>query len=120
MPETIINLGNKLTVFQTTICETVVTKIRTLKQTQEDLLFYLCFLIMHVGGIYFTNHKTKDFLPKGAGLLNLSVSTLTEQKSHDSQIIFGDTHYNQEDYHRYNKETPSRHTTSRGRPLKVP
>ena len=33
---------------------------------------------MHVGGIYFINHKTKDYFPEGAGLLNLSVSTLNE------------------------------------------
>ena len=33
---------------------------------------------MHVGGIYFTNHKTKDYFPKGAVLLNLSMSTLKE------------------------------------------
>ena len=33
---------------------------------------------MHVGGIYFINHKTKDFFLEGAGLLNLSVSTLKE------------------------------------------
>ena len=41
----IMNLGNKLTVFQT-----VGTKIT---------LFDLSCLIMHVGGIYFINHKTK-------------------------------------------------------------
>ena len=28
---------------------------------------------MHVGGIYFINKKTKDYFPKGTGLLNLSV-----------------------------------------------
>ena len=33
---------------------------------------------MHVGGIYFINHKTKDYFPEGDGLLNLSVSTLNE------------------------------------------
>ena len=44
---------------------------------QEGSLFYLSFLIiMHVGGIYFINHKTKDFFPEGTGLLNLSMSTL--------------------------------------------
>ena len=31
---------------------------------------------MHVCGIYFINYKTKDYFPEGAGLLNLSVSTL--------------------------------------------
>ena len=43
---------------------------------QEGSLFYLIFLIIHVGGIYFINHKTKDYFPERAGLLNLSVSTL--------------------------------------------
>ena len=33
---------------------------------------------MHVGGTYFINHKTKDYFPKGAGLLNLSLSVLKE------------------------------------------
>ena len=33
---------------------------------------------MLVGGIYFTNHKTKDYFSEGVGLLNLSVSTLNE------------------------------------------
>ena len=33
---------------------------------------------MHVGGIYFINHKAKDYFRGGAGLLNLSVSTLKE------------------------------------------
>ena len=55
---------------------------------------------MLVVGIYFINHKTKDNFPEGAGLLNLPVSTSNEQKSHDSPLVLGDTHYNQEDYHR--------------------
>ena len=33
---------------------------------------------MHVGAIYFVNHKTKDYSPEGAGLLNLSMSNLKE------------------------------------------
>ena len=33
---------------------------------------------MHVGGIYFINHKTKDSIREGAGLLNLSMSTLNK------------------------------------------
>ena len=33
---------------------------------------------MHVGGIYFINHKTKDYFPESAELLNLPVSTLME------------------------------------------
>ena len=33
---------------------------------------------MHMGGIYFINHKTKDHFPEVAGLLNLSMSTLKE------------------------------------------
>ena len=73
-----MNLGNRLTVFQITVCETVLAKIYIFKKIQEGLLFYLSFLIMHVGGIYFINHKTKDYFPEGAGLLNLSMSTLKE------------------------------------------
>ena len=30
-------------------------------------------VFMHVVGIYFINKKTKDYFPKGAGLLNLSM-----------------------------------------------
>ena len=45
---------------------------------QEGSLFYLSFLIMHAGGIHLINHKTKDYFPEGAGLLNLWVSTLKE------------------------------------------
>ena len=33
---------------------------------------------MHMSDIYFINHKTKGYFPEGAGLLNLSVSTLNE------------------------------------------
>ena len=33
---------------------------------------------MLLGGIYFINHKRKDYFPEGAELLNLSVSTLNE------------------------------------------
>ena len=55
---------------------------------------------MLMGGIHFINHKTKDYFPEDAGLLNLSVSTLKEQKSRDLQLFSGDTHYNREDYHR--------------------
>ena len=43
---------------------------------QEGSLFYLSFL--HVDDIYFINHKTKDYFPKDAGLLNLSVCILNE------------------------------------------
>ena len=32
---------------------------------------------------FFINHKTKDYVPGGAGLSNLSMSTLKEYKSHD-------------------------------------
>ena len=35
---------------------------------------------MYVGGIYFINHKTNEYVPEGAVLLNLSVSTLKEKK----------------------------------------
>ena len=33
---------------------------------------------MHVGGIYFINHKAKDYFPEGGWLLNLWMSTLKE------------------------------------------
>ena len=68
---------------------------------------------MHVGGIYFINHKTKTYFTEGAGLLNLSVSTLKEQKSHDLQLFSGDTHYNRKDCH-------MNHPTSTQRPVDVP
>ena len=74
----IMNLGNKLTAFQITVCETVFTKIYTFLKTREDPLFYLSFLKMHVGGIYFINHKTKGYFPEGAGLLDVSMSSLKE------------------------------------------
>ena len=45
---------------------------------QKGSLFYSSFLVMYVGGIYFINHKTKDYFSEGAALLNLSVSTLKE------------------------------------------
>ena len=95
-----MKLGNKLIVFQITVCETVVTKIYTFKKIQGSQLFYLSFLTMHVGGIYFRNHKTKNYFPEGAGLLNLSVNTLKNYKSHDSQLFSGDTHYIRENYYR--------------------
>ena len=56
-----MNLGNKLTVFQIIASVTVVTKIYTLEKIQESSLLYLSFLIMHVCGIYFIYHKTKDY-----------------------------------------------------------
>ena len=77
---TIINLGYKLTVFKITVSETVVTKIYTLWKIPEGSISYLSFLIMYVGGIYFINHKTNEYVPEGAVLLNLSVSTLNEKK----------------------------------------
>ena len=55
---------------------------------------------MHVGVIYFINHKTKDYFPEGTGLLNLSARILKKWKSHHSQLSSGDAHYNLEDYHR--------------------
>ena len=53
-------------------------KFTLFKKKKGNSLFYLSLLIMHVGGIYFINHKTKDYFPEGAGLLNLSMSTLKE------------------------------------------
>ena len=73
-----MNLGNKLITFQITVCETVVTKIYTFQKLQKGSLFYLSFLTMHMGGICFINHTTKDYFPECAGLLNLSMSTLKE------------------------------------------
>ena len=73
-----MKLGNKLTVFQITVSETVVTKIFTFKKNARRFTFLFEFLDNGRGGIYFINHKTKDYFPEGAGLLNLSVSTLNE------------------------------------------
>ena len=44
---------------------------------------------MHVDGIYFINHKTKDYFPEGAGLLNLSMGNLKEIKEPWFTTIFG-------------------------------
>ena len=55
-------------------------------------------------GICFINYKTKDYFLEGAGLLNLSVNTLNEKKSHDLQLFLDDTHYNREDYHRKHQD----------------
>ena len=33
---------------------------------------------MHVDGIHFINHKTNNYFPEGAGLLNLSMSNVKE------------------------------------------
>ena len=73
-----INFGNKSILFQITVCETIVIKTYTFKKIQEGSLFCLSFLIMHVCGTYFINHKTKHYFPELSGLLNLSVSTLNE------------------------------------------
>ena len=43
---------------------------------------------------------TKDYFPEGTGLSNLSRSTIKEQKTHDSQLFLGDTHYNREGCHK--------------------
>ena len=53
-------------------------KFTFFKEYKKDQFFILSFLILHVGGIYFINHRTKDSFPEGAGLLNLSVRTLNE------------------------------------------
>ena len=63
--------------------------------------------------MYLINHKTKEYFPEGARLLNLSVSTLKESKSHDSQLFSGDTHYNRKDYYR-------KHPADTQRPEDVP
>ena len=55
---------------------------------------------MHVGGMYFINHKTKDYFPEGAGLLNLVNEYFKGIKKHDLQLFSCSTRYNREDYHR--------------------
>ena len=57
-----MNFGNKLTVFQITVCETVVTKIYFLKNTKR-FTFLFEFLDNARGCIPFINHKTKDYFP---------------------------------------------------------
>ena len=69
-----MNLGNKSTVSQITVCETVVTKICNFKKYKKIHFFYLSFLIIHVAGTYFINHKIKDYFPESAWLLNLSMN----------------------------------------------
>ena len=39
--------------------------------------------MMHVGGLYFINQETIDYFPESGWLLNLSLNTLKEQKTHD-------------------------------------
>ena len=66
----IMNLGNKLTVFQIIVCETVVTKIYSFEK-KGGSLFYLSFL-KYVGGIYFINHKQRIILLKVLGFKSVS------------------------------------------------
>ena len=44
---------------------------------------------MHVGWIYFINHKAKDCFPEGGRLLNVSMSTLKVQscKLYDNKYM---------------------------------
>ena len=56
-----MNLGNKLTVFQITVCETVVTKIYFLKNTRR---FTFLFEFLDNARGWF---KTKDYFPKVLG-----------------------------------------------------
>ena len=83
-----------------------------LKNTRR-FIFLFELLDNACGCMYFINHKTKDYFTEGAGLLDLSVSTLKELKSHDSKLLSGDTHYSREDYHR-------KHPTGTQRPEDVP
>ena len=81
---TIMNLGNRLTVVQITVCETVI---------QEGSFFYLSFLIMHVGGTYFINHKTKGYFPESAGFrkMHIIIEKIiigNTQPAHDIQGTF--------------------------------
>ena len=66
-----------------------------------------------MGGIYFINHKTKDYFPEGARLLNLLMNTLKEEKNHDSQLFLGDRHFSQENCDR-------KHATGRQHRANVP
>ena len=65
-----MNLGNKLTVFQIIVCETVVTKIYSFEKKRR-FTFYLSFL-KYVGGIYFINHKQRIILLKVLGFKSVS------------------------------------------------
>ena len=71
-----MNLWNKLDFKE------LFVKLSLLKCTlskKHGSFFYLSFLIiMHVGGTYFANHKTKNYFPEGVGLLNLSMGTFKE------------------------------------------
>ena len=66
-----MNLGNKLTVFQIIVCETVVTLKFTVLKKKGGSLFYLSFL-KYVGGIYFINHKQRIILLKVLGFKSVS------------------------------------------------
>ena len=49
------------------------------KQVQlSGSIFWLSLLIIHVIGLNFISHEAKDYVPEGAGLLNLSMNTLQE------------------------------------------
>ena len=75
---TIMNLWNKLD-FKELFVKLSLVKCTLSIKTQDGSLFYLSFLIiMHVGGTYFANHKTKNYFPEGVGLLNLSMGTFKE------------------------------------------
>ena len=72
----------------------------TLFKKYKKVHFLFELLDNACGCMYFINHKTKDYFTEDAGLLDLSVSTLKELKSHDSKLLSGDTLYSREDYHR--------------------
>ena len=42
---------------------------------------------MHVSGIYFINHKAKDYFTESADLLNLSVTPLKEKRAMKEQLF---------------------------------
>ena len=50
----------------------------TLKNYKTVVHFFFNFniLIIHVGGTYFINHKTKDYFAEGARILDLSICPL--------------------------------------------
>ena len=62
----------------------------TLFKKYKKVYFLSELLDNACGCMYFINHKTKDYFTEDAGLLDLSVSTLKELKSHDSKLLSGD------------------------------
>lgn len=78
-------MGQIKTISKNYLCENIVTKIYIFEKIQSnDSCFNLGALMMHVGGLYFINQETIDYFPESGWLLNLSLNTLKEQKTHDT------------------------------------